>query len=101
MAFEFAIRDRPAFEPNIREGFETERPTSVSDCQNVLRIHSHPIAALISPISHSFYFSAICEKSVVSNQLTKKFCEIAVVAVSSSLCRRGAFPLLGGRGANP
>jgi hypothetical protein len=34
------------------------------------------------PISDSFYLRTICEKSVISNRLIKKFCEIAAVLVS-------------------
>jgi hypothetical protein len=36
--------------------------------------------------NHSFYPAAFYEKGVISNQPTKKFCEIAVVAVSPSYC---------------
>jgi hypothetical protein len=37
-------------------------------------------------ISHSFHAAGLFEKSLVANQPTKKFCEIAAVAVSPSYC---------------
>jgi hypothetical protein len=37
-------------------------------------------------ISHSFYSTALFETGLVAIQPTKKFCEIAAVAVSPSYC---------------
>jgi hypothetical protein len=37
-----------------------------------------------SSIEHSFYPAAVFENGLVANQPTKKFCEIAAIAVSPS-----------------